>query len=169
MIEVFHKPLCKTDKQEGKMKILVSACLLGTPCRYDGRAVPNEDVIALEQAFELVPFCPEVAGGLSTPRTPAERRENMVITKDGRNVTAEYVLGAEKALDLAKRHGCKTAVLKEKSPSCGCGKIYDGTFSGRLINGNGVTAQILKEAGIDVIGESEIKKLLRKGRQAPQE
>ena len=93
----------------------------------------------------------------------------MVITKDGRNVTAEYVLGAEKALDLAKRHGCKTAVLKEKSPSCGCGKIYDGTFSGRLINGIGVTAQILKEAGIDVIGESGIKKLLQKGRQAPQE
>lgn len=169
MIEVFHKPLCKSDKQEGKMKILVSACLLGTPCRYDGRAVPNEDVIALGQAFELVPFCPEVTGGLSTPRTPAERRGNVVITKDGRDVTAEYVLGAEKALDLAKRHGCKTAVLKEKSPSCGCGKIYDGTFSGRLINGIGVTAQILKEAGIDVIGESEIKKLLQKGRQAPQE
>ena len=84
-------------------------------------------------------------------------------------MTAEYVLGAEKALDLAKRHGCKTAVLKEKSPSCGCGKIYDGTFSGRLINGIGVTAQILKEAGIDVIGESGIKKLLQKGRQAPQE
>ncbi len=144
------------------MKILVSACLLGAPCRYDGRAVPCKDVIALEEWFDLVPFCPEAEGGLATPRTPAERRGIAVITKDGCDVTEAYEAGAQKALLKAQEHDCKIAVLKERSPSCGCGKIYDGTFSGRLTDGDGVTAQLLKQAGIEVFGESEIKKLLQR-------
>lgn len=146
------------------MKILVSACLLGVPCRYDGQAKPCRDATELSQYFETVPVCPEQAGGLDTPRPPAERREGSVVTKDGTDVTEQYALGAEKTLKKAKKHGCKIAVLKEKSPSCGNGKIYDGTFSGTLTGGCGVTAQLLKQNGIDVIGESEIKKLLQTNR-----
>lgn len=138
------------------MKILVSACLLGIPCRYDGRSKPCKEVLALKERFELIPVCPEQAGGLHTPRVPAERRGSAVVTKNGCDVTKQYRSGAKKTLETAKKHGCKLAVLKEKSPSCGNGTIYDGTFSGTLISGSGVTAQLLKQNGIDVIGESKV-------------
>ncbi len=115
-----------------KPKLLVSACLLGTPCRYDGKSKKNEAVCALAERFELIPVCPEVLGGLPTPRTPSERRGACVVRKDGRDVTAEYRRGAECALETARREGVLAAVLKERSPSCGSGEIYDGTFTGAL-------------------------------------
>ena len=107
-----------------------------------------------------MPLCPEQLGGLPTPRTPAERIEDRVMTKDGRDVTAEYRHGAEQALHLARLCGCKIALLKERSPSCGSGTIYDGTFTGGLTAGDGVTAALLRENGITVYGESEIGRLL---------
>lgn len=108
----------------------------------------------------MVPVCPEIFGGLATPRDPAEIIGNKVITKNGEDVTENYKRGAKEVLKLAKFYGCKLAILKERSPSCGYGKIYDGTFSGRLTDGNGVTAELLIEIGIRVIGESEIESLL---------
>ena len=140
-------------------KLLVSACLLGTPCRYDGKSKADARVQALAEKYELIPVCPEQLGGLPTPRVPSERRGERVITGDGRDVTAEYRRGAEAALALCLKNGCKAAVLKERSPSCGCGQIYDGTFSRRLIAGDGVTAEALKECGITVYGESDVEKL----------
>ena len=141
-------------------KLLVSACLLGEPCRYDGRSKADARVLALAEKYELIPVCPEQLGGLPTPRTPAERIEDRVMTKDGRAVTAEYRHGAEQALHLARLCGCKIALLKERSPSCGSGTIYDGTFTGGLTAGDGVTAALLRENGITVYGESEIGRLL---------
>ena len=138
-----------------KPKLLVSACLLGTPCRYDGKSKKNEAVCALAERFELIPVCPEVLGGLPTPRTPSERRGARVVMRDGRDVTAEYLRGAADALALAQREGVLAAVLKERSPSCGSGEIYDGTFTGALTAGDGVTAELLKANGIAVFGESE--------------
>jgi len=137
-------------------KILVSACLLGLSCRYDGKEKPDERVIALKEKYELVPFCPEIYGGLETPRTPSERVDDKVIMKNGRDVTENYKRGARGALYLCKTMGIKKAVLKERSPSCGNGKIYDGSFSGTLKDGDGVTAELLKKNGIEVFGESEV-------------
>ena len=141
-----------------KPKLLVSACLLGTPCRYDGEAKRNDAVCALAEKFELVPICPEVMGGLPTPRTPSERQGGRVVAKDGRDVTAEYRRGAEIALELAQREGIRAAVLKERSPSCGSGEIYDGSFTGALTAGDGVTVEILRAHGIAVFGESEVQR-----------
>ena len=138
------------------MRILVSACLLGVACRYDGKSKPHPAVLALQVRHQLIPVCGEVFGGLPTPRTPAERVGNGVYTRDGRDVTAEYVRGAEEVLDLAKRMDCHVALLKERSPSCGSGEIYDGSFSRNLITGDGVTAALLKANGIAVVGESEV-------------
>ena len=141
------------------MRILVSMCLLGVPCRYDGKSRPDAAVTALSAAHELVPVCPEQLGGLPTPRTPAERRGARVVTRDGRDVTQAYLDGAQRALDLARTLGCEAAVLKERSPSCGCGRIYDGTFSGALTDGDGVTAGLLACAGLRVVGESDAWRL----------
>ena len=116
-------------------KLLVSACLLGTPCRYDGKSKADARVQALVGKYEIVPVCPEQLGGLPTPRVPSERRGERVVTAGGRDVTEAYRRGAEAALALCQQNGCEAAVLKEKSPSCGCGQIYDGTFSRRLIAG----------------------------------
>ena len=138
-----------------KPRLLVSACLLGTPCRYDGKSKKNEVVCALAERFELIPVCPEELGGLPTPRTPSERRGARVVMRDGHDVTAEYRRGAECALEAARRKGVLAAVLKERSPSCGSGEIYDGTFTGALTAGDGVTAELLKANGIVVFGESE--------------
>ena len=135
--------------------LLISACLLGAQCRYDGQSKPVLEMVALSEQFDLVPLCPEQLGGLPTPRTPAERIGDRVITKDGRDVTAEYRRGAECALETAQREGVLAAVLKERSPSCGSGEIYDGTFTGALTAGDGVTAELLKANGITVYGESE--------------
>ena len=140
-------------------KLLVSACLLGTPCRYDGRSKADARIQALAEKYELVPVCPEELGGLPTPREPSERKGGRVVMRSGRDVTAEYRRGAEAVLTLCLQNGCKAAVLKEKSPSCGCGQVYDGTFSHRLIEGDGVTAELLKAHGVAVYGESGAEKL----------
>ena len=136
--------------------ILVSACLAGEPCRYNGRDFPCPAVTALVAAGQALVVCPEVLGGLPTPRPPAEIIAGRVVTVDGEDVTDAYQAGAQLALKLAKQAGCQTAILKARSPSCGCGKIYDGSFSGRLIPGDGVFAALLKTAGIVVQTEEEI-------------
>lgn len=141
------------------MTLLVSACLLGLPCRYDGASKPAPQVLALLEEHRLIPVCPEQMGGLPTPRPPAECRGNCVLNREGRDVTAEYARGAQFALELARLYGCQGAILKERSPSCGCGAIYDGSFSGTLVPGDGVTARLLKEHGIPVTGESRIESL----------
>ncbi|MBS6645160.1 MAG: DUF523 domain-containing protein [Clostridiaceae bacterium] len=138
------------------MNILVSACLLGVQCRYDGTGAISEEIKKLMEEHTLIPVCPEIMGGLATPRDPAERREGRIVTKDGADVTDQYKKGAEETLKLAKLYQCSCAVLKERSPSCGCGRIYDGTFSHNLTDGNGVTAELLLEHGIQVKGESQI-------------
>ena len=142
------------------MKILVSACLLGACCRYDGKSVPNEDIIALGKKHQLVPVCPEQLGGLPTPREPAEIKDGRVVTRDGRDVTEQFERGAKETVKLAKTLQCDMAVLKERSPSCGCKKIYDGTFSGNTVIGNGVTARMLIQNGICVFGETDAKSYL---------
>ena len=137
-------------------KLLVSACLLGTPCRYDGKSKADERVLALAERYELIPVCPEVYGGLPTPRPPAERCGDRVLTEAGADVTAQYRRGAEAALYLARLFHCTKAILKEKSPSCGHGQIYDGTFSRTLTAGDGVTAALLRAEGLEIIGESDL-------------
>ena len=141
------------------MNILISGCLLGLKCRYDGKEKKLPEIEKLIEIYNLIPVCPEQLGGLPTPRIPAERVNNKVVNQAGVDVTKEYQLGAEEALKVAKLYNCKKAILKEKSPSCGCGKIYDGTFSKNLIVGNGVTADLLLKNGIEIFGESEIDKL----------
>ena len=142
------------------MTILVSACLLGTACRYDGRSKADAAVTALLARHTLIPVCGEIFGGLSTPRTPAERRGDRVVTQDGRDVTQAYRRGAEEVLRLARLYGARAAILKERSPSCGSGQIYDGTFTKTLTQGDGLTAQMLKKHGITVYGESQIEELI---------
>ena len=141
------------------MTILVSACLLGCPCRYDGKSKPNAAVLSLMAEHTLIPICPEQMGGLATPRLPAECKEGGVFTQAGTNVTDQYRRGAEEALRLATLYGCTCAILKERSPSCGSGQIYDGSFSRTLVDGDGVTASLLKQQGIAVYGESEVDNL----------
>lgn len=140
-------------------KLLVSACLLGEPCRYDGRSKPDARVQALAERYELIPVCPEQLGGLPTPRLPSERRGGRVVMADGSDVTEQYRRGAGEALAMYRRHGCIAAVLKENSPSCGCEQIYDGTFSRRLTDGDGVAAELLKQNGARVFGESRAEEL----------
>lgn len=142
--------------------ILVSACLLGCACRYDGQSKPNPLVQELARRGLAVPVCPEQLGGLPTPRNPSERRGDRVVMSDGRDVTAEYRRGAEEALRLLDFFHAEGAVLKERSPSCGKGVIYDGSFSGALTEGDGVFAQLLRERGVPVYGESDIPDLLGK-------
>ncbi len=145
------------------MNILVSGCLLGMRVRYDGKSKPHEDVLRLMERHTLIPVCAEVFGGLPTPRIPAERVGDQVITQDGRDVTGEYRRGAEEIARLCKMYRCTLAILKEKSPSCGRGFIYDGTYSGTLTEGNGVLAETLLKMGVRVVGESEIEDLLARG------
>ena len=140
--------------------ILVSACLLGEACRYDGKSKPCAAVLALGQHYNLIPVCPEVLGGLPTPRTPSEICGDRVLMRDGTDVTENYQRGANIALQTAQKQNCTVAILKEKSPSCGSGLIHNGNFDGGLIEGNGVTARLLKQNGIHVLGESEITALL---------
>ena len=143
-------------------KILISACLLGFECKYCGGSnkLPEQQLAALGERFRLIPVCPETAGGLPTPRDPSERLGDKVVSNQGRDVTAQYQKGAETALTLARRYGCKAALLKEKSPSCGSGQIYDGSFTGTLVTGDGVAAQMLKEEGLIVFGESDTDLLI---------
>ena len=158
------------------MKILVSSCLLGEDVKYDGGnnsvALNPKISFSLKELFmdilcenEIYSFCPEVSGGLKTPRTPAEivKRDKpfIVQTQNGEDVTINFLLGAKKALDLCKEENIKVALLKSKSPSCGNGQIYDGTFSETLIDGFGLSAKLLKENGIEVFNEKELKELAK--------
>ena len=143
------------------MRILISACLLGVPCRYDGASKPHPLAEALAKKHTLIPVCPEQLGGLPTPRLPAERQGERVIAKDGTDVTAQYRIGAEETLRLCRLFGCEAAILKERSPSCGRGEIYDGTHSGTLTAGEGMTAQLLTEHDIAVYGESQLENFLK--------
>ena len=142
------------------MKAIISACLLGVRCRYDGGDSRNETVMKQKETSELIPVCPEEAGGLPTPRPPAEivggngddvlNGKAKVMTVDGTDVTDAYLKGAHHALQVAQAHGATQVILKARSPSCGCGDIYDGTFSGTLTSGDGVTTALLKRHGITV-------------------
>ena len=138
--------------------LLVSACLMGFECKYCGGSnyIGDEKMAALKEKYRLIPVCPESAGGLPTPRDPSERIGDKVISSKGADVTANYKKGADVALWLCKKYGCKKALLKAKSPSCGKDMIYDGTFSGTLIAGRGVAAELLAENGIEIISEKEI-------------
>ena len=131
----------------------VSACLCGFPCRYDGKSKPDERIKALYEEGRALPVCPEKLGGLTTPRTPCEIIDGRVISSDGEDRTNEYLLGSQKVLELCKKHGIKKAILKQNSPSCGSTHIYDGTFSGTLIEGEGCLTALLRKNGIEVTGE----------------
>lgn len=124
--------------------------------------MPCQPLLDALPRLRLVPVCPEILGGLPTPRTPSERQGERVVSKTGADVTAAYQKGAEEALRLARLFGCRKALLKERSPSCGRGQIYDGSFSGRLIPGDGVTARLLEQEGIAVFGESQLQQLLER-------
>ena len=137
------------------MKI-VSACLAWINCRWNGGGSPCQKIIALVKQGKAITVCPEQLGGLSTPRIPAEQKGDNVFTKEGKDVTKQFKKGAEKVLEIAKSLNIKEAILKQKSPSCGCGKIFDGTFSGELIQGDGVTTALLKKNGIQVISEEDL-------------
>lgn len=138
--------------------IIVSACLAGAPCRYDGRAKPDPAIVAAAQRGEVIPLCAEVLGGLYTPRAPAEIVDGdgsdvlagtaRVMTNAGADVSEAFVAGAERVADEAVALGATHAILQDRSPSCGCGQIYDGTFTGELIDGDGVTAAALRRRGI---------------------
>ena len=141
-------------------KILISACLVGDKVKYNGTDNYNEKIQQLLEKYELVPFCPEVEGGLSVPRKPSERVRDRVKMVDGRDVTRQFELGAEKALNICQYLGIKIAILKERSPSCGSHEIHDGSFSNKLIKGEGVTTELLKRKGITVLNEDEIDTLL---------
>lgn len=145
--------------------ILVSACLLGVNCRYDGGNGLQKGLMGLMETYSLIPVCPEQLGGMETPREPAEQissdtekyPKGRVVTCSGKDVTDSFLKGAEETLKLAELYGCKKAILKERSPSCGYGTVYDGTFSGTKVPGSGVTARLLAENGILVYGESNIE------------
>ena len=145
-----------------KPYLLISMCLLGEPCRYDGKSVPLDGTIIekLKEKYTLVTVCPEQEGGLPTPRIPAERQGENVVRRGGVDVTAEYRKGAEVALSLCRRFGISIALMKAKSPSCGAGRIYDGTFSGTLTDGDGVTVSLLSGNGIKIFTENDINSLL---------
>lgn len=141
-------------------KILVSNCLLGCDCRYKGDGCANETIIGLAKEHTLIGVCPEQAGGLSTPRAPSEiQADGRLLNTDGEDVTEQYMRGAETALYLAKLNNADFAILKAKSPSCGKGRIYDGTFTGGMRDGNGVTVQLLLDNGIPVYSENDLNEL----------
>lgn len=153
-------------------KVLVSACLLGRPVRYNGSAKTLEDALLDRWISEgrVVSVCPEIMAGLPTPRPPAEianrasgaaviEGDGRIVEADGKDVTEAYLSGARMALEQAARHNCKYALLTDGSPSCGGRFIYDGTFQGRQIDGEGVTAALLRQHGITVFSQAEISSL----------
>ena len=149
------------------MKLLVSACLLGVRCRYDGGSKPCPQAARLIKEHTLIPVCPEQLGGLPTPRPPAELQGKEVVNRKGEKVTEAYERGAEETLRLCRLFGCEAAVLKARSPSCGCGVIYDGSFSQTLTEGSGVTAQRLMDAGIRVYTEETCDTLFESEEEPP--
>ncbi len=136
--------------------ILVSACLAGVKCRYDGKDNANNKVIELVKKGIAIPICPEQLGGLQTPRIPAEIVENKVLNKKGENVTSHFKKGAKETLRIAELANCHKAILKQCSPSCGYGKIYDGSHTGRIIEGMGLTAKLLSQNGITILTEEDL-------------
>lgn len=148
-------------------KILISACLVGDKTKYDGHTNYNPLYKELLEFYELVPFCPEVQGGLPTPRDPSEIQKNgRVISSKGKDVTNNFIDGAKLALNICQYLDIKIAVLKEGSPSCGVKEIADGSFKGKKIPGEGITTKLLRQNGITVINEEEIPALLEKLRNA---
>ena len=143
-----------------KEKLLISACLLGRNCKYNGGNNYTPLAERLKARYDLVPVCPEVLGGLPIPHEPSERVGDRVLSRSGEDVTAAFRLGAEKTLEIARRRGARLAVLKERSPSCGWGAVYDGTFTGTVVPGNGVAAELLARGGVSIYGESRIRELL---------
>ena len=139
------------------MRVAISACLLGAPVRYDGGSKPVSEVLELAEKVDVVRVCPETASGLPVPRPPAEQLGGRVLLADGRDVTAEFDLGAQRSLDAVRRSPVRLAVLKAKSPSCGAGLVYDGTYSGRLVPGQGVFAARLEREGICVVTEETVR------------
>ena len=152
-------------KGRNMLQILISACLLGENCKWDGTNNRNQDVLEfmkkMEGKAEFHPVCPERMGGLPTPRAASEIHmpDEAVINTEGEDVTAEFLLGADFALREAKKYGCTIAILKERSPSCGTRGVYDGTFSHKLREGMGKTAALLAGYGLQVYGESRLKEL----------
>ena len=144
-------------------KLLISACLLGENCKYSGGNNYEPLTEALGKRFELVPVCPEPMGGLTSPREPAERAGDKVLSRSGEDWTEAFRLGAVRAPETALAQGITLAVLKERSPSCGCGAVYDGTFTGTVVPGDGVAAELLKRHGVHIRGESQIEELLKNG------
>lgn len=142
-------------------RILISACLVGDNVKYNGGNNFSDKINDLLEKFELIPFCPEVEGGLKIPRSPAERVGDRVINQDGEDFTDEYLKGAELAFNICLYLKIKKVILKEKSPSCGSKVIYDGTFKHKEISGMGVTAEYLKSKGIEVYSEEDIDLLLK--------
>lgn len=130
--------------------ILVSACLAGIACRYDGNPNTYNPAVELVREGRAIPFCPEIVGGLPTPRTPCEIQGDRIMDRDGIDQTDAFVRGAEEGLRIAKLVGCREALLKANSPSCGCGRVYDGTFSGSIVDGDGMFARLLMDNGITV-------------------
>ncbi|MGI5058923.1 DUF523 domain-containing protein [Treponema pectinovorum] len=152
------------------MNILVSACLLGFDVRYDGtnnaHLIPKEKIERLKKMVGIIPICPECFGGLECPRIPCEIKDKKVVDQEGNDKTDFFVRGAMQALKAAKMFNCPYALFKEKSPSCGFGKIYDGSFSHSLKDGSGITAALLAENGLKIFGESQIDFLIEKIRLA---
>lgn len=142
--------------------LLVSSCLLGVNCKYNGKNNYLAGIERLKQYYHLIPVCAESFGGLPIPRVPSERLGDKVINKNGKDVTEFFIRGAEEVVKLAEFFNCKAALLKERSPSCGYGQIYDGTFSGRTVSGNGVLSDLLIKNGILIYGESDIQELLKR-------
>lgn len=138
------------------MKIMVSACLLGENCKYNGGNNLSEKVLKYVNGHEVISVCPEVLGGLPTPRVPAEIVNEVVTTKDGRSVDKEFRNGARIALEIAKKNQVDQVILQSRSPSCGPKQIYDGSFSGRKIDGQGVFAKLLTENGFSIMDVEEL-------------
>lgn len=133
---------------------------MGVGCRYDGKSNQLPQLEQLMKQHTCIPVCPEIFGGLPTPRVPAERQGSKIMTQDGQDVTQQFVRGTAEVLRLADLYHCKAALLKERSPSCGSGQIYDGTFTKTLTEGDGLTAEMLKRKDIAVYGESQIGELV---------
>ncbi len=150
-----------------KPPLLVSLCLLGQNCRYNASCVPLPLQSELEKCYELVGVCPEILGGLPTPRSSAELVDGRVRTQAGQDLTQVFMEGARKALKIAQEKGCTQALLMNRSPSCGLGMVYDGTFQGNLVPGNGVFADLLLQEGFTLVAASQASLLLPEQKNVP--
>ena len=144
-----------------KKNVLISACLMGVNCRYDGKGILMEHLDQLMERYHLVPVCPEIMGGMTIPRRPCEKSGDRVVNDVGEDVTEYFVKGADEVIKLAGLYHCKYAILKERSPSCGYGEIYDGTFSHNVISGHGILGELLDHKEIAVYGETDMDRFLR--------